>query len=95
MGGGEAGGGRGPVMLGQTSPLPAAVHAPYSALTDTVALPPELERFVAEAIAAGRYRDVTEVVAAGVGLLQRAEAERAAFVRSLEDAEAAGSAMAF
>lgn len=55
---------------------------------DSVTLPPELERFAAEAVAAGRYRDLDEVIAAGVGLLLRAEAERAAFVRSLEEAEA-------
>ncbi len=54
---------------------------------DTVTLPPDLERFAADAIAAGRYRDLSEVVAAGVSLLRRAEAERAAFVRSLEEAE--------
>jgi len=55
---------------------------------DHVFLPPELEQFAAEAVAAGRYRDVSEVVAAGVGLLRRAEAEVAEFVRSLEDAQA-------
>ena len=38
---------------------------------DTVTLPPELERFAAEAVAAGRYRSVSDVVAAGVTLLQR------------------------
>jgi len=55
---------------------------------DHVSLPPELEQFAAEAVATGRYRDVSEVVAAGVGLLRRAEAEVAEFVRSLEDAQA-------
>jgi len=55
---------------------------------DHVSLPPELEQFAAEAVATGRYRDVSEVVAAGVGLLRRAEAEIAEFVRSLEDAQA-------
>jgi putative addiction module CopG family antidote len=53
-----------------------------------VTLPPELERFAEEAVAAGRYRDVSEVIAAGVSLLRRAEAERAAFIRSLEEAQA-------
>ena len=60
----------------------------YSQDMDTITLPPELERFAAEAVEAGRYRDVGEVVAAGVGLLRRAESERAAFIRSLEEAEA-------
>jgi putative addiction module CopG family antidote len=55
---------------------------------DDVTLPPELERFAAEAISAGRYRDLSDVVAAGVSLLQRAEVERAAFIRSLEEAQA-------
>jgi putative addiction module CopG family antidote len=53
-----------------------------------VTLPPDLEHFANEAVAAGRYRDMAEVVAAGVSLLQRAELEHAAFVRSLEEAEA-------
>ena len=51
-------------------------------------LPPELERFAAEVVAAGRYRDVADVVAAGVTLLQRQEQARAEFVASLEAAEA-------
>ena len=55
---------------------------------ETLTLPPELEHFATEAVAAGRYRDVAEVVAAGVRLLQQSEAEVAAFVRSLEEAEA-------
>ncbi len=53
-----------------------------------MSLPLDLEQFAAEAVAAGRYRDVSEVVAAGIGLLRRAEAEVAEFVRSLEDAQA-------
>ncbi len=55
---------------------------------DSVSLPPDLEQFAAEAVAAGRYRDVSEVVATGLGLVRRLEAERAAFVKTLEDAEA-------
>lgn len=57
---------------------------------DAVTLPPELERFAADAVAAGRYRDVAEVVAAGVRLLQRAETEVAEFVASLEAAREEG-----
>ena len=53
-------------------------------------LSPELERFAADAVASGRYRDVSEVVAAGVSLLQRQEKARAAFVQSLDDAMAEG-----
>jgi len=61
---------------------------PYIPAMDGMSLPPDLERFAADAVAAGRYRDVGEVVAAGVGLLRQAEAEVADFVRSLEDARA-------
>lgn len=42
-----------------------------------VTLPPELERFAAEAVAAGRYRDHAEVVSAGVSLQQQMERQRA------------------
>jgi putative addiction module CopG family antidote len=55
---------------------------------DNVTLPPELERFATEAVAAGRYRDLSEVVTAGMRLLQREAAELAAFVDSLEAARA-------
>ncbi len=53
---------------------------------DGVTLPPDLEQFATEAVAAGRYRDTAEVVRAGVQLLQRAEAEVAEFVVSLQTA---------
>lgn len=55
---------------------------------DGLTLPPDLERFAAEAVAAGRYRDIAEVVRTGVDLVRRLEAERTAFIKSLEDAEA-------
>ena len=57
---------------------------------DDVTLPPELERFAEEAVAAGRFRDISDVVAAGVSLLQRQEQARSAFNASLEAAEAEG-----
>ncbi len=50
---------------------------------DTVTLPPELERFAEEAVAAGRFRDVSDVVAAGVSLLQRQEQARAELLASV------------
>lgn len=53
-----------------------------------VTLPPELERFAAEAVAAGRYRNVSDALAAGLRLLQQAEAEVAAFGASLKAARA-------
>jgi putative addiction module CopG family antidote len=49
----------------------------------TVSLPQELEQFAAEAVAAGRYRDVSEVIAAGVSLLQRQERVRAELLASV------------
>jgi putative addiction module CopG family antidote len=50
---------------------------------DNVTLPPELERFAAEAVAAGRYRDVSDVVVAGVRLLQRQDEARAELLASV------------
>jgi Arc/MetJ-type ribon-helix-helix transcriptional regulator len=50
--------------------LPGSAAAAYTCHMDDVILPPELERFAEEAIAAGRYRDLSELVAAGVSLLQ-------------------------
>jgi putative addiction module CopG family antidote len=57
---------------------------------DHATLTPELEQFATEAVAAGRYRDVAEVVQAGLPLLRESEAERAAFEASLESAPAEG-----
>jgi antitoxin ParD1/3/4 len=50
---------------------------------DNVTLPPELERFVAEAVAAGRYGSASEAVAAGLSLLQRQEQARAELLASV------------
>jgi len=44
---------------------------------DHVTLPPELKQFAEAVVAAGRYRDVSAVVAAGVRLLQRQDEARA------------------
>jgi putative addiction module CopG family antidote len=62
---------------------------------DHVTLPAELERFAAEAVAAGRFRDLSEVIAAGLSLLQRQEQARAEFIVSLEEAEAEGERVGF
>ena len=50
---------------------------------DNVTLPPELERFVAEAVAAGRYGSASEAVAAGLSLLRRQEQARAELLASV------------
>jgi len=62
---------------------------------DTVNLSPELEQFAAEAVAAGRYRDVSEVVAAGIGLLRRQDAARAELLASVIAAEQAGDRLGY
>lgn len=55
---------------------------------DGMTLPPELERFAADLVAEGRYRDLSEVAAAGVSLLQRHEKARADLLASVLAAEA-------
>ena len=57
---------------------------------NAVTLPPDLERFADEAVARGRFRDVNEVVRAGLILLQQSEVELAEFVESLDAAKAEG-----
>ena len=57
---------------------------------DDITLTPDLERFAAEAVAAGRYRDMSEVVRAGLSLLKQAEADVADFVTTLDEARAEG-----
>lgn len=57
---------------------------------DSITLAPELERFAAEAVASGRYRDMSAVVAAGINLLQRTEAARAALLASVTAAREEG-----
>ena len=44
--------------------------------TMNVSLAPELERFVAETVASGRYRSASEVVRAALRLLEREEQKR-------------------
>ena len=55
---------------------------------NALTLPPDLERFATDVVAQGRYSSLDEVARAAFSLLQRAEAERAAFIASLEEAEA-------
>jgi len=52
-----------------------------------VTLPQELKRFVTEAITDGRYRDVLDVVAVGVRLLQRREQDHAELLASVPAAK--------
>ncbi|HTR16259.1 MAG TPA: type II toxin-antitoxin system ParD family antitoxin [Acetobacteraceae bacterium] len=56
-----------------------------------VHLTAELERFAQTCVASGRFNNISEVVRSGLRLLQDAEARRAAFVASLEAAQAEGA----
>ena len=62
---------------------------------NAVTLPPDLEQFAEEAVAKGRFRDLDEVVRAGLSLLQQSEAELAVFVGSLDAAKAEGERTGF
>jgi putative addiction module CopG family antidote len=50
---------------------------------DDMTLTPDLERFITEAVAAGRYRDRGAIVVAGISLLQRQEQARAELLASV------------
>ncbi len=50
---------------------------------NAVTLPPDLQRFAEDAVASGRYRDVSDLVAAGVSLLRRQEQARAELLASV------------
>jgi antitoxin ParD1/3/4 len=62
---------------------------------DKVTLPAELERFATEAVAAGRYRDVSDVVAAAISLLQRQEQARAELIASVRAAQDEGDRVGY
>jgi putative addiction module CopG family antidote len=51
---------------------------------NAVSLPPDRARFAEDAAAAGRYRDVSDVIRTAVARLKRAEIEHAALIRTLE-----------
>ncbi len=55
-----------------------------------ITLPADLERFADEAVAAGRFRDVGEVIRAGFTMLQRSESARAELLASVIAAESEG-----
>ncbi len=62
---------------------------------DSVTLPPELEQFATDAVAAGRFRDVSEVVAAGIGLLRWQDDARAELLASVIAAEQDGDRLGY
>ncbi len=60
-----------------------------------VNLTPELERFARDRVEAGGYNNVSEVVREGLRLLQDRDARRAAFEKSLIEAEEEGDRLGF
>jgi antitoxin ParD1/3/4 len=62
---------------------------------ENITLPPDLERFAAEAVANGRFQDVSDVVAAGVGMLRRTEEARLRLLHSVQAAEKNGETNGF
>jgi len=57
---------------------------------DGIILPPDLEQFAAEAVASGRFQDVSEVVRTGMELLKQRERARAELLASVLAAQAEG-----
>ena len=57
---------------------------------NAMTMPPDLERFGADVVAQGRYSDLDDVARAAFSLLRRAEAERTAFIASLDEAVTEG-----
>ena len=72
--------------------FPLGPALPMILSMDGITLPPELDQFATEAVASGRYRSRDEVIAAGLSLLQEADAAVTGFFESLDDAEVAAFA---
>ena len=62
---------------------------------DGISLPPDLERFAADEVAAGRYRDTAEVVRAGVNLLKQRSQARAELRASVLAAQEEGDRVGY
>jgi putative addiction module CopG family antidote len=60
-----------------------------------VTLPPELAQFAAEEVAAGRYRDLDDLVRAGVDLLKQRAQARAALLASVLAAQEEGDRVGY
>ncbi len=58
----------------------------------SVALSPHFEAFVRQQVESGRYNNVSEVVRAGLRLLEEREAEQVAKLQALREAVAVGLA---
>jgi putative addiction module CopG family antidote len=74
--------------------LSGGLVSPHNPAVEDITLRPDLERFVTEEIAAGRYRDRAALVAAAISLLRRQEQARAELLASVlaakEDADRDG-----
>ena len=57
-------------------------------MATNVHLTPELEAFARACVASGRFNNVSEVMRAGLRLLEAAEGRRLAFARMLDEARA-------
>jgi antitoxin ParD1/3/4 len=64
-------------------------------MSTMVDLSPELERFAEGCVSSGRFGDMTEVLESALVMLRAAEARRATFVASLEEARAEGERNGF
>ena len=62
---------------------------------DGITLPPDLEQFVAEEVAAGHYRDLDDVVRAGVDLLRQRAQARAELLASVLAAQEEGDRVGY
>jgi putative addiction module CopG family antidote len=62
---------------------------------ENVVLPPELEQFAAEAVATGRYRDLSDLVTPGIGIPRRTEEASAPLLQSIQAAERNGELNGF
>lgn len=59
----------------------------------SVALSPHFETFIRQQVDSGRFNNVSEVVRAGLRLLEEREAEQAAKLQALRDLSAAPGAL--
>jgi antitoxin ParD1/3/4 len=56
----------------------------------SIALSPHFERFIRQQVASGRFNNVSEVIRAGLRLLEEREAEQSAKLQGLRDAMTVG-----
>lgn len=66
--------------------FPIVLAPPMISVMDGTILPPELDRFAAEAVASGRFESRDALIAAGVELLKRQDDERARLLASVHAA---------